>query len=84
MRKANLSHNTPLISAGKNVCSCFTSNRNCPLKNGETPNGLLIFFRKTHIPKQIMDIVEKSYNNNGKPWKSSMVLGAKPKTSEIF
>ena len=44
--------------------------------------------RKTHSENKIMDIVEdfveKSYNNNGKPWKSSGILRVKTKTLEIF
>ena len=46
-------------------------------------NGLLLFFGKeTHSETKIMEIVEefdkKSYNNNGKPWKSSRILRVKP------
>ena len=57
------------------------------MKNGD-PNWLLIFFGKeTPSEQTIMDIVqifdEKSYNNNGKPWKSSKILCAKTETLEI-
>ena len=47
-------------SSVKNVF-CFKSNRKLPLflgKNGDLPNGLLIFFGKRDIPKNIMEIVK--------------------------
>ena len=52
-------------------------------------NGLLIFLGKeTHSENKIMevveDFVEKSYNNNGKPWKSLRNLRVDTKTAEIF
>ena len=67
------------------VC-CFTSNENCHFsseKQFTTQNGLLIFPRKRDtFRNKIMEIVEdfdeKSYNNNGKPWKSSRILRVKP------
>ena len=48
-------------------------------------NELLIFlWKETHSETKIMEIVkdfdEKSYNNNGKPWKSSRILRLKTKT----
>ena len=65
---------------------CFTSNEHCHLsseKTVTTPNGLLIFlWKETHSETKIMEITEvfdeKSYNNDGKPWKSSRILRVKP------
>ena len=46
-----------------------------PWKNGDPKNWLLIFFRKNTFRK-IMEIVEefveRSYNNNGKPWTKNL------------
>ena len=53
-------------------------------------NGLLIFLGKeTHtFRNKIMEIVEdfdeKSYNNNGKPWKSSRILRVNPTVFIFF
>ena len=46
-------------------------------------DGLLILFGKeTHSETKTLEIVEdfdeRNYNNNGKPWKSSRILRAKP------
>ena len=52
-------------------------------KNGDHPKRVVDFHRERDtFRNKIMEIVkdfdEKSYNNNGKPWKSSMVLRVKP------
>ena len=52
-------------------------------KNGDFQNGLLIFFwKKTHSEtkswKSSRISTKKSYNNNGKPWKSSRLLRVRP------
>ena len=39
-------------------------------------------FRNT-IMEIVEDFDEKSYNNNGKPWKSSRILRVKPKTLDF-
>ena len=54
-------------------------------KNGETPTRVLDFRRerdttRNKIMEIVKDFVEKSYNNNGKPWKSSRILRVKRKT----
>ena len=53
-------------------------------KNGETPKRVVDFrLERDKLRNTIMEIVEdfdeKSYNNNGKPWKSSGILSVKPK-----
>ena len=53
-------------------------------KNGETAKRVVDFPRERDtFRNKIMEIVEdfdeKSYNNNGKPWKSSMILWVNPK-----
>ena len=53
------------------------------LKNGETPKRVVDFpLEKDTFRNKIMGIVkdfdEKSYNNNGKPWKSSRIFRVKP------
>ena len=57
-------------------------------KNVTPQNGLLIFLRKETHSEKIMEIVkdfdEKSYNNNGKPWKSSRILRLIPFFSFFF
>ena len=52
-------------------------------KNGETPKLVVDFLleRDTFRNKTMeieKDFNEKSYNNNGKPWKSSRILCEKP------
>ena len=52
-------------------------------KTVTSQNGLLIFlWKETHSDNKIMEIVEDfdetSYNNNGKPWKSSRILRVNP------
>ena len=61
----------------KNVYFCFTSNEHCHfcLENGETPKRVVDFPRerdtfRNNIMEIVEDFVEKSYNNNGKLWKS--------------
>ena len=59
------------------------------LRKNETPqNGLLIFLGKDTFRNKTMEIVEdfdeKSYNNNGKPWKSSRILRVNPFFSFFF
>ena len=54
-----------------------------PRNNGDLPNWLLIFFRiETHSEQKSMEIVkdfvEKSFNDNSKPWKSSRILRVNP------
>ena len=55
------------------------------LKNRETAKRVVDFprerdtFRNT-IMEIVEDFDEKSYNNNGKPWKSSRILRVKSKT----
>ena len=54
-----------------------------PLKNRETPKRVVdIPLERDTFRNKIMEIVEdfdeKSYNNNGKPCKSSMILRVKP------
>ena len=50
--------------------------------------GLLIFFGENTFRNKIMetveDFIEQSYNNNGKPWKSSRILGLKPSFHVFF
>ena len=52
-------------------------------KNDYTPKRVVDFPRERDtVRNKIMEIVEdfdeKSYNNNGKPWKSSMILRVNP------
>ena len=52
-------------------------------KNGETPKRVVDFpLERDTFRNKIMEIVddfdEESYNNNGKPWKSSRILRVKP------
>ena len=59
------------------------------LKNGETPKWVVDFHRERDTFRNtIMEIVEnydeKSYNNNGKPWKSSRILRVNPCFSFFF
>ena len=76
-----------MIFFGKMCFCCFTYNENCRFSSEKTvrpQNGLLIFLGKeTHSEtkswKIVEDFDEKSYNNNGKPWKSSRILRAKAK-----
>ena len=60
------------------MCFCFTSNGNC-----DPPKFVVDFLRerdtfRNKIMKIVEDFDEKSYNNNGKPWKSSRILRVKP------
>ena len=91
VRGADLSKKNHLVSSVQCVF-VFMSNDICHFssrKNGETPKWVVDFlqekatFRKT-IMKFVEDFIEKSYNNDGKPWKSSRILCVKPKTLEIF
>ena len=70
----------------KNVCFCLTSNENC---HSSLEKRLLLPKRVVDFPRErdtfrnkIMEIVkdfdEKSYNNNGKPWKLSRILRVNP------
>ena len=68
------------------VCVFFTFNENLSLfvgKNADPPKRVVDFplerdtFR-TKIIEIVGDFDEKSYNNNGKPWKSSRILRVKP------
>ena len=61
---------------------CFTSNDNCHFSSEKRlhPKRVVEFSSgKRHIRNIVMEIVEdfdeKSYNNNGKPWKSSRIFG---------
>ena len=49
-------------------------------KNGDLPKQVVDFLRErdTFRNKIIKESDEKSYNNNGKPWKSSRILRVKP------
>ena len=52
-------------------------------KNGETPKRVVDFpLERDTFRTKIMEIVDffddKSYNNNGNPWKSSRILLVKP------
>ena len=54
-----------------------------PKKNGYTPKRVVDFpLERDTFRNKIMEIVEdfdeKSYNNNGKPWKSSRILRVNP------
>ena len=54
-----------------------------PLKYGETPKRVVDFLRerdtfRTKNMEIVEEFDEKSYNNNGKPWKSSRILRLKP------
>ena len=58
-------------------------------KNGYSPKRVVAFHReKDTFRDKIMEIVknfdEKSYNNNGKPWKSSRILRLNPIFSFFF
>ena len=60
-----------------------------PLKNGCSPKRVVDFPRERDTSRnKIMEIVEdfdeKSYNNNGKPWKSSRILRVNPIFSFFF
>ena len=64
------------------MCFCFTSNENCHFsseKNGETAKRVVDFpLERDTFRNKIMEFVEdfdeKSYNNNGKAWKSSRIF----------
>ena len=69
----------------REACVFGTSNKKKSFFIGKTvrpPNGVVGFLLETHIPKQIIEIVD--YNNNiDKPWKSSGMLRVKPNIKEI-
>ena len=53
------------------------------LKNGDLPKRVVDFLLerdtfRNKIKEIVEDFDEKSYNNNGKPWKSSRILRVKP------
>ena len=59
------------------------------MKSGETAKRVVDFpLERDTFRNKIMEIVtefdEKSYNNNGKPWKSSTILRVKPIFSFFF
>ena len=72
------------------MCLCFTSNENCHFSSEKRlpppplPPKLVVDFplERDTFRNKIMEIVEdfdeKSYNNNGKPWKSSRILRVNP------
>ena len=52
-------------------------------KNGDLPKRVVDFLRERDTFRNknmeiVEDFDEKSYNNNGKPWKSSRILRVKP------
>ena len=53
-----------------------------PVKNGDHPKRVVDFLLEKTFRKQNHEIVEdfdeKSYNNNGKSWKSSRILRVNP------
>ena len=57
-------------------------------KNGYTPKRFVDFpWERDTFRNKIMDIVEdfdESYNNNGKPWKSSRILRVNPNVFIFF
>ena len=67
------------------MCFCFTSNENCHFsseKPCDHPKCFVDFLlEKDTFRNKFMEIVEdfdeKSYTNNGKPWKSSRILRVK-------
>ena len=71
---------------GKMCVFCFTSNQKLSLffeKNVDQPKRVVDFpWERDTFRNKIMEIVEdldeKSYNNNGKPWKSSRILRVNP------
>ena len=73
------------------MCFCVTSKGKChfPYAKGETPKLVVVFLREnTYFENESLkssgSSFKKSYNNNGKPWKSLRILRVKPKTLEIF
>ena len=85
VRGADLSEFLSLIFVGK---MCVFVSRPMKIasflrKNGETPKRVVDFpmerdtFRNK-IREIVWDFNEQSYNNNGKPWKSSRILRVKP------
>ena len=84
VRGGDLSDFFSLIFVSK-MCVFVSRPMNFSLFSGKTvttQNGLLTFLGKDTFRNKIMEIVEdfdeKSYNNNGKPWKSSRILRVKP------
>ena len=67
------------------MCCCFTSNENCHFssENADLPKRVVDFpldrdtFRNK-IMEFVEDFDEKSYNNNGKPWKSLRIFRLNP------
>ena len=69
----------------RNVYFCFTSNENCHFssENADTAKRVVDFpLEQDTFRNKTMEIVEdfdeRSYNNNGKPWKSSRILRVNP------
>ena len=67
------------------MCVCFTSNKTVtfPKKNGDLPKRVVGFLKEethseTKTCKSSRILTKKSYNNNGKPWKSSRILRVNP------
>ena len=67
------------------MCFCFTSKENCHFSSEKRdPVKRVVDFpmERDTFRNKIMEIVEdfdeKSYNNNGKPWKSSRILRVNP------
>ena len=74
------------------MCFCSTSNEHCDfsLEKTITPPKRVVDFPRERdtFRNKIMEIVEDfdetSYNNNGKPWKSSRILRVNPIFSCFF
>ena len=69
----------------QNVYFCFTSNDNCHFSSEKRllPKRVVDFPRerdtfRDKIMEIVQDFDEKSYNNNGKPWKSSRISRVNP------
>ena len=90
VRGADLSEFFSLIFVGK---MCVVVSRpmkivTFPLKNRDHPKRVVDFpLERDTFRNKIMEIVEdfdkKSYNNNGKPWKSSRILTKKVTTTTV-
>ena len=64
---------------------CFTPNENCHFSSEkrDPPKRVVDYHRerdtfRNKIMEFVEDFHEKSYNNNGKPWKSSRILRVNP------
>ena len=74
------------------MCFCFTSNENCHFvlgKNGDSAKRVVDFSAgKRHIPKNYGNRrgfhQKKSYNKNGKPWKSLRIFRVKTKLKNLW